>query len=1097
LPTVLLAGPQDDYDRWLAELTEDQSARWHRGEPVLVEHYQDWLNLSAEAISDLVVSEILLRKQQGEQLSLAEYEGRFSHLIDRIKPHLLAELPTDDPARTQHTEITPVKPGYDLPAIPGYEIAGELGRGGMGVVYKARHTLLNRWVALKCINHEAGASQARFLAEAETVARLQHPHIVQLYEIGTVGAQAYLVLELVPGKSLDVRGTPQAPDFAAQTIETLAGAVQYAHDRGVIHRDLKPDNVLMTADGTPKLTDFGLARQLDVDSRKTRAGTVLGTPSYMAPEQAQGHIDQVGPLSDVYSLGATLYELLTGRPPFRGETALDTILLVCAVDVIAPRQLNPQVPVDLETICLKCLEKEPARRYASARALADDLARFRTHQPILARPVGWWERTRKWAKRKPSAAAAVALAVLAGLLAVVGVGLFALFQAQRSQFLEQELAERARTQLAVQRADEQLQLGTAAADQGNWDDARLHATNALEALGRTPSALRGPAQTLAEHAQTQIAARQRQREFNRQLEEALFAAAELTGQTAAEARQLTQTAAAAALQAVAGATLAAEQRLPCQVLALLLADLAPDAPTALAHLDQAERFGPATRFGALCRVRWLRQSGAPAADIAAAQRVVDVLPATQAGDHFLLGRQAGLRGDLATAATELQLALQQQPDQAWIEFYLSVTELRLFRHEAARGHLTEYLARHKQSAWGWLLRGLCAYGLGAAHFAAAEADFATAEKLGLNPLAQHCLLTNRGALRLERQQIDAAIADFEAARALLPHDPAAYLNLGRISEAKKDWPAAVRAYSDGLARGQAGTPAQVKLLRARANALLLLGQMELARADWAEVQRLDPHPADVQIAAGDRLALGLALDRLGQSAAAAEQAAAALRLVPKLALAHRLRADTLLKAGQPTAALAALDEYLTDNPADAAAFRARGIVRARMGRPTEALADYTRAIDIKPEPETHLLRGWAYLLLHDAPKLALADFNAVLELSPTHGEAFAGRGMTRLRLNQVQAALDDAESALRQGTATARLRYHAARIFAIAAQTPTAGMNAEAWTQRAAQLIEQAVEQEPEAQRGVFWREVVQVDPQLQAVRTQANLAPMQKKYAK
>ncbi len=318
-------------------------------------------------------------------------------------------------------------PTNALPNVPGYAIEGELGRGGMGVVYKARHLALKRTVALKMIQAAGQAHEglrARFKAEGEAVARLQHPNIVQVYEVGEAGGWPYCALEFVDGGSLDRKlgGKPIPPRDAARLVEALARAMHLAHSRNVVHRDLKPANVLMAADGTPKVTDFGLARQLDADSGVTQAGAIMGTPSYMAPEQASGLTHEAGPAADVYALGAILYECLTGRPPFKGATVVETLDQVRTREPAAPRQLQAKTPRDLETVCLKCLRKEPERRYASAAELADELGRFLRGEPVLARPVGRLERAARWARRNPALAAALAGvavgAVVASCLAV-------------------------------------------------------------------------------------------------------------------------------------------------------------------------------------------------------------------------------------------------------------------------------------------------------------------------------------------------------------------------------------------------------------------------------------------------------------------------------------------------------------------------------------------------------------------------------------------------------------------------------------------------------------------------------------------------------
>jgi serine/threonine-protein kinase len=310
-----------------------------------------------------------------------------------------------------------------LPAIDGFEILKELGRGGMGVVYKARQINLNRLVALKMVlagAHAGPDALDRFHKEAQSVASLQHPDIVGIHDVGWAGGLPYLSLEYIEGGSLaqQIAGRPQDITRAAWTIRTLARAIHTAHQQGIVHRDLKPANILLTAGGRPKITDFGLARRLGDDTDQTRTGTVVGTPDYMAPEQTRGRADDAGHLVDQHALGAVLYELLTGRPPFRGATPSDTIEQVRTQEPVPPTRLRPGVPRDLETICLKCLQKEPRRRYADADALADDLDRFLDGRPVLARPISHVEHLGRWCRRNPRVAI-LAAAVLVLLVTVV------------------------------------------------------------------------------------------------------------------------------------------------------------------------------------------------------------------------------------------------------------------------------------------------------------------------------------------------------------------------------------------------------------------------------------------------------------------------------------------------------------------------------------------------------------------------------------------------------------------------------------------------------------------------------------------------------
>jgi WD40 repeat protein len=317
-------------------------------------------------------------------------------------------------------ELPPLAPMPDR--IGEYQLLNELGRGGMGVVYRAWHEPLRRLVALKMMLASRFADakhRARFHVEAEAFARLQHPNIVQVHGIGEHEGQPYFTLEYVDGGTLANRlgDKPAAPEQAAAWLETLALAVAHAHGQGLVHRDLKPSNVLLTAEGQLKIVDFGLAKLLQGASIETGSRLIVGTPEYMAPEQAVGQA--VGPTADIYSLGVLLYVCLTGRPPFQGLTPLDTLTQACERNPVPPRQLQPKVPRDLETICLKCLEKEPRRRYANAAALAEDLRRFLDGRPVVARPSPIWERAWKWARRRPAVAGLSAAVVLVTALTLV------------------------------------------------------------------------------------------------------------------------------------------------------------------------------------------------------------------------------------------------------------------------------------------------------------------------------------------------------------------------------------------------------------------------------------------------------------------------------------------------------------------------------------------------------------------------------------------------------------------------------------------------------------------------------------------------------
>lgn len=455
--------------------------RWQDGAPIQVEeilHHFSEQAADTEGVLDLIYQEIVLREEQGQAPQLDQYLARFPEMAAGLRRQFALhqalaegslqaapEVPTEyrPPEEMQLVSPPPnaTAPCTEDPEVPGYEILGVLGRGGMGVVYKARQRSLKRTVALKMILagvHAGPKERARFEAEALAVARLQHPHIVQIHEVGAHQGCAYFSLEYVDGGTLARRcaGRPQLARLAAELIETLARAVHYAHQQGVIHRDLKPSNVLLAGEatgssgygksadaqsgvaapprassltgkfapfGTPKITDFGLAKQLDTGDQPTVSGAILGTPAYMAPEQAGGRNRDIGPATDVYALGVILYELLTGQPPFQGQSVWETLEKVRVQDPPPIDRGTLRVPRDLETICFKCLEKEPSRRYASAEALAEDLRAFLSGEPIQARPQTKWEKTIRRLRRRPG----LTLLLSIGGVAVIGLGVGSLW----------------------------------------------------------------------------------------------------------------------------------------------------------------------------------------------------------------------------------------------------------------------------------------------------------------------------------------------------------------------------------------------------------------------------------------------------------------------------------------------------------------------------------------------------------------------------------------------------------------------------------------------------------------------------------------------
>jgi serine/threonine protein kinase len=415
----------------LARIQADQHEQWRRGNRIRVEEYlarHPDLAGQEEVILDLIYAEVVLREELGERATAAEYLERFPQYAARLVRQFelydgLDEDPLDQvetvrtaAAATSDSQPAPRPAAPDYPAIPGYHILEQFPAGGPGVVYKARERRLNRVVALKMIRHEADAAnpehRAMFRREAEAVARLNHPNVVQIYEFGEHRGQFYFTMEFVEGGTLErqLADRPLPPRRAAELAETLARALHAVHQKDIVHRDLKPGNVLLTESGVPKVADFGLAKCRNGQSTLTPSGVIVGTASYMAPEQARGNGRSVTPTADVYSLGAILYHLVAGRPPFLGATFASTLGQVLYGEP-EPLRLG-RASRDLEAICLKCLEKDPGDRYPSAEALAEDLRRFLDGKPTVARPRRWYQRAWRAARRRSRWAAAAMLCLM-------------------------------------------------------------------------------------------------------------------------------------------------------------------------------------------------------------------------------------------------------------------------------------------------------------------------------------------------------------------------------------------------------------------------------------------------------------------------------------------------------------------------------------------------------------------------------------------------------------------------------------------------------------------------------------------------------------
>ncbi len=1130
-------------------LLDYQSGCWGRGERPSVESCLDrrpGLRESADAALDLICHEILLRARLGESPQVEEYERRFPQFADQLQAHFevheaMGLTGPEDSTIRRRTAAAASPP----PVVAGYEILGEVGSGAMGVVYKARRLGLNRLTALKMLRPSAAGPReaARFRAEAEALARLEHPNIVRIYEVGEHEGRPFFALEYVSGGSLEakLRGAPQPPGRAANLIETLARAVHEAHRRGVVHRDLKPANVLLSgeqraassekigADGgdpkqvpaslatrcsplaTPKITDFGLAKRLDGDAAQTRSGEILGTPSYMAPEQARGKNDAVGPRTDVYALGAILYEMLTGRPPFRGETVWDTLEQVVRREPAPPRQLAPRTPRDLETICLKCLHKDPARRYHGADRLADDLARFLAGKPVTARPTPVWERAWKWVRRRPAiaAVAVAALALTAGLAVAHETDLRARLA----------LAEREAAAADVGRLLEGVQEEVNA---GHWQEAddQLH-DRALARLTAARASFPSDAR-LAELAdgagrlQMQIDGRltdqARLRRFRDLRRDVGFDATPFGGSSVEDRLRRTRAAVGEALRLfdlVPGRRgdpaldtpyyTAAEQkeiREGCCELLLELADAESatadgEAGRGAALLDQAAGLGVETALIAE-RGAGRRADGPP-------------LARTRAFEWFLHGNDLCRAGRLEDAIDAYEKALTVQSDHFGARYALGVCYLK-DRPEAdfrkahlllAREHLSRCIQQQADRVWPYLQRAMAEDELGDAP--AAEADYDQAERMlrdAPDPTALYALHVNRGVGRIKRHDPAGAVPDLTQATDLEPAELPAYFDLAKAYQDQRRLPQA-REQLDRAA-DLAGPAALADVFRSRAKVQEESNDWKAAVSDLEQAVRHEPAGRDGPAAAADLRLLGQLLLKNGRAAEALRTADAALAAAPDDPASQRVRAEALLCLDRFAEAVPALNRYVegerrAGRRPEARVYRARAQAAAAVGDYAAAAEDYSRALDGGDEPSAaadHTGRGWCYIMLEAWP-LALRDFEQTVRLDPDDSDGYNGRGYALVRCGRSREAVRDADKALQFGPRQPRTLYNAARIFAQAAadapDDPRARAEQAQRRQCALDLLREAMESLPEAQRPDFWRRNVEHDAALNPVRATAE----------
>ncbi len=1025
--------------------------------------------------------------------------------------------------------------------VPGYDILEELGRGGMGVVYKARHRRLQRLVALKMVlagAHVGAVGLARFRAEAEAVAKLLHPNIVQIFETGEHEGRPFFSLEYVEGGSLDQRiaKSPTTPRAAAQLVETLARTIEVAHQRGIVHRDLKPANILLAKIGNqsstirgresdssslppdhwsrttvPKIADFGLAKRTDEDSSQTQSGAILGTPSYMAPEQAGGKNREIGPAVDIYALGAILYELLVGRPPFKAGSPIDTVRQVVEQEPVPPRQLEPRVPYDLETICLKCLEKDPSRRFATAAELADDLHRFVLGDPILARPTPAWERAWKWGRRRPTTVAllaVIALAITSGVLFVVWHNMslrgkldLALAEERRARQRELDALQEQQLSLIQQEGQKLFDSARVAAAAGDWSAARVDLEKALTTIGDQPrfEKLKVPASALLNKVETELradadrrASESRFQEFVTKRDEAQFLGTLYTGMDLAANLAAARTSVTAAL-AVYGVRASrpghpaldpylndsrkAVVRADCHQLLLILAETeaqsAPGRPPAerdeflrraLACLDQAGSLASPSRALHLRRGRYLTMLGDRSGAIAA-EKKAEVAPLDQVLDHFLMADELYRREKFAEAIKEFDQVLDRQPGHFWGRYLNAICLLRQGRPGEARALLTACLAERSDFVWLYLLRGFAQEELRA--WDAADGDFQKAAKLPLDENARYVLYVNRGVLRVRQERFADAVTDLKAAIERKPGAYQAYVNLAQAYRQLGKLDLALEQLN--LAIQLEPSIAHLRRLRARLRLERKEPDLALADFDMAIEQELSSSPFHVD----DLVERGRLLLARGDTTAALRSFDAGLALDKQHSQAQRLRAEALFRLGRFAEVIAAFDHYLETGKPLESVYRGRGLARAELGQFPGAIDDFTKALELHPTSAVLAYRGWMHVVA-DAPKLAERDFNLAIELDSRNGDAFNGRGFVRAGLGRHREAIEDAALALRHGPATSRLYYNAARIYA---QCPVS------YRDRAIALLRQSLSLLPPQERRAFWTNHARADSALASLR--------------
>jgi tetratricopeptide (TPR) repeat protein len=1026
---------------------------------------------------------------------------------DPIRPapgrDLLAGAAGSDPLATLH--VSGGSAAKAAPQFPNYQLLGEIARGGMGIVFRARQLNPSRIVALKMIlagPHASSAELYRFRMETEAAASLDHPNIMPIYEVSDQDGRPFFSMKLMEGGSL----AGHLPRFAegraaAALLIKVARAVHHAHVRGILHRDLKPANVLLDAQGEPFVTDFGLCRRVEVDSGMTQSGVIVGTPSYMSPEQAAGR-KGLTTATDVYSLGAILYTLLTDRPPFKGNTPLETVRGVLEDEPSRPRLLRPQVDRDLETICLKCLDKQPARRYASAESLADDLSRWLNGEPIVARRSTLWERAWKRTRRNPAAAALVAVSSLA-LVFLIAAGV--LYQSHRLRVAEESLARVTRVAQWQAKASGNINQATAFLKGQDAENARLHANLAIEQATNEPelAGLVSQATRLLAQAERQIQlasdrdeATASIRRFEALRDDVLFYGFQ-TASELPENWQAAQQAGVAAFQQIGlsadgegtwrlSSVLSPDQRRALDAsryeLLIVLADLS-------SRLDPPER-----ERAARLKIR--------------ADALHVSLATTTAQEHFLSGYEARRKGDVSAAIAELSRAVRSDPTHVWARLLLAACHLQT-NPGAAEVHLSVLLEQRPDHYWAYLLRGIAHANLN--EIESAGEDFSQA--LALAPAREHATgfryatLTFRGNLQTLRGNFPAAEEDLLEAIRLQPDAHVARMYLAQAYDLQKRPQEAAQHLDKALAAGDLTPRIEAGILYFRSTRTTAAAAR---RSDLERSIALFPYAEALFEQAGDLLRRSSrSTTDLENALVCCDQALAAPAYSPQtyvVGQTHYRRAVALVELGRQGDAAAAVEHYLADGGKPIAQMhRLRSMIQTMRKDFPGAILALTEALRLDPSDADLLAdRGSAYLAI-GAWNPALDDFQAALTTQNDNVAALAGRAVVRAVKGDDAGAESDAEQALAAAEPTQRITWLAARSFALVygrlasrGQFVSLEESKEKvrYRNRALILLQQALDLTAPEQRPAFWQAAVEQDAWFGLLREHPQYGELKRKYA-